>query len=270
VRTCFLFLCGLTILILRIAQYHVGQRTASAPYQILVRDIFKFKTVETWICYGISSALFWLVFLWSVPEKANLNLINYHSGDRARLNEKPLFLACHLGLAAIWASVCHLYYDVDRLMVGTANQPVKDPKSAMDLLAKKLPQLLSSALSNTMGVLLVAVIGYPIFARSLVWGWTLFFLRPFFNLPRTNLLPPTWPYDMWILGRCIQAGVLLYTIWASGNLAFSIFMIKEPLKNGKPLTTESKDPNGSLLNGLKSKKSSIQVFPNDPDRANMN
>lgn len=37
-------------------------------------------------------------------------------------------------------------------------------------------------------------------------------------------------------------------------------MVREPLKNGNPLTSESKDPNGSLLNGLKSKKLSIKSF----------
>ncbi|GKT86924.1 nuclear envelope protein [Colletotrichum tofieldiae] len=37
-------------------------------------------------------------------------------------------------------------------------------------------------------------------------------------------------------------------------------MVKPPLKNGKPLTSESKDPNGSLLNGLKSKKDPVRCF----------
>lgn len=48
-------------------------------------------------------------------------------------------------------------------------------------------------------------------------------------------------------------------VWSSGNTAFSVFMVREPLKDGNPLTSESKDPNGSLLNGLKSKKLSIKV-----------
>ena len=41
-------------------------------------------------------------------------------------------------------------------------------------------------------------------------------------------------------------------------------MAKAPLKNGQPLTFEAKDPNGSLLNGLKSKKPSIKVSKSTP------
>ncbi len=50
-------------------------------------------------------------------------------------------------------------------------------------------------------------------------------------------------------------------MWMLGNSAFSIFLVKEPLKNGKPLTSEAKDQNGSLLNGLKSKKPVIKALP---------
>jgi nucleoporin NDC1 len=64
---------------------------------------------------------------------------------------------------------------------------------------------------------------------------------------------------MWLMLRCILASFMLLFAWMAGNTAFSIFLVKEPLKNGRPLTSESKDPNGSLLNGLKSKKLSIKV-----------
>ena len=78
------------------------------------------------------------------------------------------------------------------------------------------------------------------------------------------MLPPSWPIDLYLLARCVYAGTLLNFLWAVGNTAFSIFMVKEPVKNGKPLTSESKDPNGSLLNGLKSKKLSIQASEASP------
>lgn len=84
-------------------------------------------------------------------------------------------------------------------------------------------------------------------------------LRPFYNLPKANILPAAWPSDIFLMVRCVIAGTLLSLIWATGNTAFSIFMAKAPLKNGKPLTSDSRDPNGSLLNGLKNKKLSIQV-----------
>lgn len=43
-------------------------------------------------------------------------------------------------------------------------------------------------------------------------------------------------------------------------MLFTAFATEEPLKLGKPLTAASKDPNGSLLNGLKSKKELPRTF----------
>jgi nucleoporin NDC1 len=57
-----------------------------------------------------------------------------------------------------------------------------------------------------------------------------------------------------------MAGTLICLLWSFSNAAFSFWLAKEPIKNGQPLTTESKDPNGSLLNGLKSKKPRISVI----------
>jgi nucleoporin NDC1 len=61
------------------------------------------------------------------------------------------------------------------------------------------------------------------------------------------------------MARCVWSSILLSFIWLAGNTAFSIFLVKEPIKNGRPLSSDSKDPNGSLLNGLKSKKLPIKV-----------
>jgi hypothetical protein len=52
---------------------------------------------------------------------------------------------------------------------------------------------------------------------------------------------------------------LLSLLWDISDIFFTMQLTREPLKNGQPLTTESKDPNGSLLNGLKSKKARISV-----------
>jgi nucleoporin NDC1 len=44
------------------------------------------------------------------------------------------------------------------------------------------------------------------------------------------------------------------------NLLFSSFLGQPPLKKGRPLTDEAKDPNGSLINGLKAKKELVKAF----------
>lgn len=49
------------------------------------------------------------------------------------------------------------------------------------------------------------------------------------------------------------------TLWDTCNTAFTLKMGEEPLKNERPLTNDAQDPNGSLLNGLKSKKEIVRV-----------
>ncbi|RMJ28067.1 Nuclear envelope protein [Aspergillus sp. HF37] len=44
------------------------------------------------------------------------------------------------------------------------------------------------------------------------------------------------------------------------NLFFSAFIGKEPLKRGQPLTADAKDPNGSLLDGLKAQREMVKTY----------
>jgi nucleoporin NDC1 len=57
----------------------------------------------------------------------------------------------------------------------------------------------------------------------------------------------------------VSAGFLLIMLWEVGNTAFSAYVAQPPLKNDRPITYESKDPNGSLLTGLKGKKLQTRV-----------
>lgn len=189
--------------------------------------------------------------------------MNYFSGDRARLNERPLFLVCYLGTCAIIQTLNHFQSDADRLFLAppkkTSENEPQEPPSPSKAAFEQLPSVLVSCIQNA-GFSLAVTLGlYFAAVRPFAWGWTLMFFRPFYNLPKTSMLPPSWPMDVYLLARCIHAGTMLYFVWMSGNAAFSVFMAKPPLKAGQPLTFESKDPNGSLLNGLKSKKLPIKV-----------
>jgi nucleoporin NDC1 len=263
IRTAFIFICGLAILVLRIAHYHVGRRTIGAGYHTLQANLAKFSTYETAFWYFFSSSLFCPVFLLSMPEFANLSWITYFSGDRARVNERPLFLAFYLSYCALKQSIDHFKDDLDHLDMGSTSQEGSDgsakPPTSLRKTLMRLPEMFATAVQQALLSLAVAPVLYLFFLRSISWRWALTFLRPFYNLPKTSIPPPSWPMDLFLLVRCAYAGTLLFFIWSAGNIAFSIFMVKEPLKNGQPLTSESKDPNGSLLNGLKSKKLSIQV-----------
>ncbi|KAJ4190848.1 hypothetical protein NW767_006073 [Fusarium falciforme] len=260
VRTAFLFTCGLAILVLRIANYHVGLRTTGSGFQTLRTTLLRLETYETLFWYGFSSLLFCNVFLWAVPASANLSWITYFSGDRARLNEKPLFLMAYLASCAITQTFNHYRKDTDGLVLGLSKSNGERPSDSLKVVIQEIPRIFADSFAGALSALPVAFFLYYSVLRSFAWGWALMFLRIFYNLPKTNMLPPTWPSDLFLLGRCLQTGSLIHFIWHTGNFAFSTFMVKEPLKNGNPLTSESKDPNGSLLNGLKSKKLSIKAF----------
>jgi nucleoporin NDC1 len=193
--------------------------------------------------------------------------ITYLSGDRARLNEKAVFLTTHLVLFGIFRAAIHLIKDTDRLFVGAVTRtpagsapPTGDPATSLKRFYENLPVIFVDSLSTSTMFVIPSTLTYAILLRAPVWRITLAFMRPFFNLPKSNMLPPTGPYQWTLMLRCLWAGTLLSFLWMMGNTAFSIFLVKEPLKNGKPLTSEAKDPNGSLLNGLKSKKDSIKSF----------
>lgn len=160
---------------------------------------------------------------------------------------------------AITQTFNHYRKDTDRLVLGLSKGKNDKQPDALKLVYFAIPHTFSDSVAGAASALPVALILYYAILRSFIWGWALMFLRIFYNLPKTNMLPPSWPSDLWLLFRCVEAGTFVHLIWNIGNLAFSTFMVKEPLKNGKPLTSESKDPNGSLLNGLKSKKLSIKV-----------
>lgn len=57
----------------------------------------------------------------------------------------------------------------------------------------------------------------------------------------------------------VTEGTLLVVLWEFVNKTFDVYLAQEPLKNDVPITNDSTDPNGSLLNGLKSKKDTVRV-----------
>lgn len=173
-------------------------------------------------------------------------------------------MACYLGVCAVKRSIDHFVGDTDRLDLGLLGREQKQNPTEASISLKKvllqLPTILAETFSESLQALIITGLVYYLAGlRSFSYQWTLMCLRPFYNIHRANVLPNSYPLDLYLMGRCLMAGTLLIFVWAAGNLAFSIFMVKEPLKNGQPLTSESKDPNGSLLNGLKSKKLSIKV-----------
>ncbi|KAH6848276.1 nucleoporin protein Ndc1-Nup [Chaetomium sp. MPI-CAGE-AT-0009] len=266
-RAVSLFFCGIIVIILRISQYHPGLRTSDSGVHTFFRYAPKLETAETILTYTLSAFVFSFIYLWSLSDTSGLEFVTYFTADRARLNEKPLFLISHLVLLGAYQALQHLFRDVDRLSLGVARpqngngKPEEgDASHQVRRFRDQLPAMLIYTLNHSVIGIILSVILYPLTVRGAVWKTTLVFLRPIYSLPRSNMLPVSLPYSIPALFRCFLVGLILMFAWTAANTAFSLFLVKHPLKNGKALTSDSKDPNGSLLNGLKNKKLSIKCF----------
>ena len=193
-----------------------------------------------------------------------MSWIVYFHGDRAKLNERPIFFACYMFTLALHQTARHYLIDIDYLPLtrvpGEDELPEGvDPSDPLKALLYRFPKYLLGVVTRGFLNFAYTLVLYHLILRRFAWGWALMFFRPFYNLPKTNMVPPSAPFHTVSISQCLYASVLLGLLWEISNAAFTAYMTKAPLKNGKPLTVDSKDPNGSLLNGLKSKKPSIKV-----------
>lgn len=141
----------------------------------------------------------------------------------------------------------------------------------------ELPQLVRDGFNRDVVVSAACPVLYTLVFRHPAWSFTMYFAKLFWNFPRSAADPPGMvpPIGPGLLARAALSGGLLLLCWQTTNLFFSAFIGKEPLKRGQPLTGEAKDPNGSLLDGLKAQKEVVKTFAfwelclisqNSPDR----
>lgn len=270
---------ALFVVILRIAHPHFGIRTTDSPLDTFRQHAFRAHTIEVLCTYMVSGFLFSQVYLFAVGDAAILQWIIKHSGDRARLNERALFFTVSITWLGAWKGFRHLVDDLDRVNLGGVktigvNGPAPPHSRAdepLEKLIKLTPRIILQAISTScIFACMMYLVGYRV-RRDLVWWIAMTWFRNFYSLPRSNIPPSTSPWSAWMLLRTMAAGIMLCTLWDLGNAVFTLQLSKEPLKNGRPLTSQSekdkkdkrgvlKDPNGSLLNGLKSKKPRIASF----------
>ena len=102
---------------------------------------------------------------------------------------------------------------------------------------------------------------YTLTIRQWLWKFHLTFAKLFWNLSRANAratgLPPCNPYLM-LKSFCL--GFLLLSLWMATSIVFSLLLNQEPVKKGMPLSNGSKDPNGTLLTGLRAKRDVVKTF----------
>ena len=170
-------------------------------------------------------------------------------------------------MLALIQSGCHLYYDYDRVdMPVTKTKPESSSDQNAHLIIppsaqvkSNLPVLVATAVKRAFTMTLAGPFIYSLSIRQMAWEWTLAFAKMFWSLPRSTALPVIAPFHFMFLIRTFTSGFLLIVIWEVGNAAFSAYVAQEPLKNERPITYESRDPNGSLLTGLNGKKLQTRV-----------
>lgn len=268
IRAGLLFIPAFMIFILRVAQLHVGLRTSFSAYQTFTRYAARLETVQTAMWYLLSAYLFSEIYIWSASPEADLHRIKQqHWTDRRVLNEKPIYLTSYLIFLALLQTGVHLFYDYDKIDMPPTKTKMEPSSDKADSsitppyvqLRSKLPALVTNALSRAVGMAVISPFIYSLTIRSFAWSFTRSFAKIFWNLPKSGALPTVRPFHWTVLGRTVSAGFLLIMLWEVGNTAFSAYVAQPPLKNDRPITYESKDPNGSLLTGLKGKKLQTRV-----------
>ena len=121
-----------------------------------------------------------------------------------------------------------------------------------------LPSLIKRICIYAAGMAILGPLVYALFLRQAAWSCSLYFAALLWDVPASQLsyIPP---YHYSLIFRSLFSSGLLSTLWEFSNAIFSAYLTQEPMKREQPLTSDSKDPNASLLNGLKAKRETIRV-----------
>ncbi|GAB7348029.1 hypothetical protein MBLNU459_g6068t1 [Dothideomycetes sp. NU459] len=265
IRALLLFVSALAVFILRVAQLHFGARTTTSPLQTFWQYGLGWNTLQTAFWYLTSAFLFSEVYIFSTAQSANLAWVDPgRSYERPRMNERPVLFRSLFYLLAIAQSALHLYRDYDRVVM---QQNVKEvpqspdgktelvvvPKSALTQLQAATTSMVQNAISLVIVTTLSGPFVYFVFIRSAAWSLAFGVGRTFFSIPKA--VKPSGLTDLTtLIFRFAWASLLLALLWELSNQIFTIYTAQDPVKKGQPLTAESKDPNGSLISGLRAKK----------------
>jgi nucleoporin NDC1 len=270
VRTVLFFFSSLTFFILQLSTLKVGVRTSPSPIATLRRQLLDLSVFKTIFCYICSAWWFGEVLIWSSAEYAELSWVK--KGDMStpdRMNERPIYLRGVFLILALAQSVVHLYKDFSSLKIEASPLP---PPSNPDQRTHRIPSishqlqvalmpLLRRSLITSFATALVGPFIYTLAFRRILWRLHVTFAKLWFNIPRSDARPSGYPpASPAMILQSFAFGFLLVLTWEASAFLFCALMTQEPLKKGQPLSASSKDPNGTLLNGIKAKNDIVKTF----------
>jgi len=258
---------SLFVFVLQIATLRIGQPVTRSPFARLRTSLLSMDSLQTIFWYLVSAWWFSEAYIWSSTDLGWITRGDFSTPDR--LNERPIYLRAYLLLLAVIQGSLHLFTGRSYLHIPVSHAPTPQandqrthPIDLMPAQVKRKAFLVLTRCAITSALLiLMAPFIYTAFLRHTFWRIHLLLAKPFFNLSRSNLRPPGWPpLGPSYLVRCFIAGFLLSTTWEFSAIFFLAYLKQEPLKKGLPLSAGSKDPNGTLLTGLKAKRDVVKTF----------
>ena len=119
--------------------------------------------------------------------------------------------------------------------------------------------LLRRAVNHALLTSMLGPIVYVLLIQKTAWTWTLYFAKLVWSVSKAAEPSLSKPFHITLFARSFTSAFMLLTLWELSNAMLTIYIPQPPLKKGVPLTQDSRDPNGSLLNGLKSRKDLTKV-----------
>lgn len=282
IRTLLLFVPCLAVFIVRVMNMEVGRRTTTSGFETLVQRVTEGRTWMTVSWYVLSAWFFGEVYIWSSSEEAELGWIDYgRAYERPRGNENPVLLRSLLFIFSIGQAFLHLYHGRDALraeeMEKTANQPHDETQESklphpMQVLSSKARSIVGTTLSSTFVGVVFSFVIYELFLRNIAWNCMAY---PMARILVRQLPPNTGPsgliHPFMLIRQAFSSCAMLVGLWEVSNTIFTVYVNQLPLKREEPLTNEVKDasgrvlskstdPNGSLIRGLKAKKTVPKAF----------
>lgn len=284
-RALLLFMPCLMVFIVRLANMHIGQRTSSSPAQVLYGKLVGAKalasTLNTVFWYWGSAFLFGETYIWSRASTAELVMVDVGDPNwvRPRLNENPIVLRCMFSTLAVAQSVLHFWRDYDRVRIG---EDEKEDTSAvsyargMPTPVRELAARAKTIVARSVNLTIIAICIFPptiyyTILRRFAWRVTYSFASIFYSDLPSNAAPSGVQHLTLLVPQALFSSFMLVLLWEVSNATFDVFTSQPPLRKGQTLTSQvqdangvilhkSKDPNGSLLTGLKSKKEVNKAF----------
>lgn len=289
-RALLLFIPCLAVFIVRVANMHIGERTANSRAETMYAQLVSGKALHTLIWYLFSSWWFGEVYIWSRKDSAALMMVDPgRPYERPELNENPIFVRSSFLVLGVLRCGWHLLADYDRVAIPSGKEEEEPKPNVITSVLGIQPATIARlprpfrALTERIGIMantcgqtvaiawLANMILYFLIFRSPAWSWTYSLVSPFFRQMQPSTRPRGFTHAPTVVWQAVSSAFMLCILWEYSNTVFDALVAQPPTKKGEPLTSEIKDargvilhkstdPNGSLLNGLSSKKEVNKAF----------